>query len=247
MAILKSTDGQFYNIPDEELQTHLVPTHEVEKNLKGAPEAVAVAEGSGDGTPVRWNPCRPINWVLNDDQGPDEAESLAIDAFERVATVTGLDFRYLGTTEETPVTNRATVLDDYGTTSWAPVLVAWTRPSAATPLVDTDQALAIPVAVEGVFVTGQILLNSDLWLSPDFAARSVSWGGALLHEVGHLVGLDHVDDPTQLMHAQAGSGSVRFGSGDLAGFRAVGAGAGDGGCLDAGTPRLVEVEVRGRR
>ena len=200
-----------------------------------------------DGSAVRWNPCEPVDWVLNPTGAPDGAAELAAEAFSRVGAVTGLQFRYLGTTDETPVDDRPTVDPPRYGQDWSPVLVAWTRPSSATSLRDTDQGVAVPVAVDGVFVTAQILLNGERWLSPDFAERSVSWGGVLVHEIGHVVGLDHVEDPDQLMYRYAGSGAVRFGSGDLAGFDAVGAGTGDGACLDPGRPRAVEIEVTGRR
>lgn len=200
-----------------------------------------------DGSAVRWNACEPIDWVLDPDGAPEGAAALATDAFARVAAATGLRFRHLGTADEPPTRNRSTIdVERYGR-DWSPILVTWTSPSEDVALRENDQGLAVPVAVDGVFVTAQILLNGDRWLAPDFTERSVSWGGVLVHEVGHVVGLDHVEDPDQLMYRYAGSGPVRFGSGDLAGFAAVGAEAGGGDCLDAGPPRQVEVEVTGRR
>ena len=167
-----------------------------------------------DGSAVRWNHCDTIDWVINPDRAPEGAAGLVSEAFARITAVTGLQFRHLGTTDERPQTNRSTQdAERYGSTDWSPVLVAWTSPDETTPLRDTDQGVAIPVAVDGVFVTGQIILNADVWLAPDFTARSLSWGGALLHEAGHLVGLDHVEDRTQLMHGFTGSGGVVLGGG----------------------------------
>lgn len=200
-----------------------------------------------DGSAVRWDPCQPVDWVLNPEGAPDGAVELASEAFARIGSVTGLQFRYLGTTTEVPVEQRPTVDGERYGRDWSPVLVAWTSPGGDTALRESDQGVAVPVAVNGVFVTAQVLLNADRWLSPDFTERSVSWGGVMVHEFGHVVGLDHVDDPDQLMYRFAGTGPVRFGSGDLAGLRAVGVGVQDGACLDPGRPRRVEVEVSGRR
>lgn len=198
-----------------------------------------------DGDPVRWNPCQPIDWVLNPDGAPDGAAELVGDALVRIEGATGLEFRYLGTTDERPRHQRPTMdVDRYGR-DWAPVLVAWAPPSDQHALRPSDQGVAVPVAVGGTFVTAQVILNGDRWLAPDFADRSVSWGGVLVHEFGHVVGLDHVEDDTQLMYDYTGRGPVAFGDGDLSGLQAVG--AGDGECLDAGRPRLVEVEVSERR
>ena len=45
----------------------------------------------------------------------------------------------------------------------------------------------------------------------------------IMHELAHVVGLDHVNDPTQLMHAE-NSGQLDFGAGDRAGLALLGTG-----------------------
>lgn len=213
-----------------------------------SPDGYALWSVRSDGTPVRWNPCEPIRWVLDPDHAPPEAESLVIEAFERITAVTGLTSRYLGTVDEPSTPERAPFQPERYGQSWAPVLITWTTPhDGDLPLRTTDRAISIPVAVEGVFVSGQIALNSEQTLAADFKDRSTSWGATLIHEIGHLVGLDHVDDPAQLMYRFPGSGEVRFGAGDLRGLGAIGDAAGGGGCMDAGRPRPVEVTISPRR
>ena len=53
----------------------------------------------------------------------------------------------------------------------------------------------------------------------------------IMHELGHVVGLDHVDDPDQLMFPRT-TGRLDWGAGDRRGLAAMGAGL----CRQAGAP-----------
>jgi hypothetical protein len=46
----------------------------------------------------------------------------------------------------------------------------------------------------------------------------------VLHELGHLVGLAHVDDDTQLMYPEAQRAVTDYADGDLTGLARLGAG-----------------------
>ena len=49
-----------------------------------------------------------------------------------------------------------------------------------------------------------------------------TWGEVLMHELSHVIGLDHTDSTKQLMYPSITRGAARFGAGDLNGFRKVG-------------------------
>jgi len=196
------------------------------------------------GAPLRWDACTPIGVVLSTVEAPDGAEDDLREALTRLSDASGLRLELRGTTDERPSADRALVVDTAAGWAWAPVLVGWVAPDAALGLTPLDRGIALPVAVRDgdreAFVTGQVALNARRTdLVPGFGDRSDAWGATLLHELVHLVGLDHVDDPSQLMSTDPGSGPVVFGAGDLAGLARVGAAAGCTAAPDAAAGRLL--------
>jgi hypothetical protein len=203
----------------------------------------AVWERNDDGSPVRWDPCTPIEVDVNLDRAPEGALGDVAEALDRLEAATGLTLVLRGTTREEPAGARSAYRPTADGGRWAPVLVAWTDPGdAGLPLRDTDRGVAVPLAVgtdgDRVFVSGQVVLNAQRDdLVPGFDDRATSWGATLVHELAHVLGLDHVDDPGELLWTYPGRGPVTFGPGDLAGLHAIGA---SGGCLAVPDPRPVE-------
>jgi hypothetical protein len=197
-----------------------------------------------DGTPVRWDPCSPIELVVAADGAPPRAREDLDEAIARIEEATGLTLRVAGTTDERPRADRPPYQPDRYGHRWAPVLVAWSRPhEGGIHLRSSDRGVAVPIAVgptgDRTYVTAQLVLNADRHdLEPGFEDRSRSWGSTLLHELAHVVGLDHVDDPTELLHVHPGQGPVTLGPGDRAGLAEVGAAQ---GCREVPTPQHVEV------
>jgi len=124
------------------------------------------------------------------------------------------------------------------------VLVAWTTADeVGSRLTDTDRGVAVPIAVgpsgDRTYVSGHILLHAGrVDLRPGFGDRADSWGATLLHELLHVLGLGHVDDPDELLYEFPGQGPVELGPGDRAGTAAIGA---SHGCRDVPTAGPVEV------
>jgi Matrixin len=181
-------------------------------------------------TPVAYDPCRPIHYVIRPDSAPPGGEELVREAMARIAEVTGFQFVYRGPTDETPAPGRELFQPDRYGRRWAPVLVAWEteeqNPALAGDVV--GQAGSVPASLgDGarVYLTGTVSLDAprltEILRGRDGrrVARSI-----VLHELGHLMGLAHVDDENQLMFPEARREVPDFAAGDLTGLAALGAG-----------------------
>jgi hypothetical protein len=185
-----------------------------------------------DGEPLRWDPCEPVTFVLDPLDATPGAEQDLRTALERLADATGMELVLEGLTEERPNLARPLVEASGSGWRWRPVLVAWARPGdGALPLTRLDRGIALPVAVRAgereTYVTGQVVLNAQRDdLVPGFEDRSTAIGATLLHELAHLLGLDHVEDASQLMSVDPGRGPVMLGDGDRAGLERIGRNSG---------------------
>ena len=89
--------------------------------------------------------------------------------------------------------------------------------------------------VRSAYVSGEVVFDT---VQPVLAAGfgpGLTRGNLVLHELGHVVGLDHVADRTQLMNAAIHEASPNgYATGDLAGLSLLGARQ---GCMSVATPQ----------
>lgn len=178
--------------------------------------------------PVTWDPCRVIRYEVNPDGAPagaERAEDLVADAVAEVSVLSGLQFEYLGRTDRRP-SWRA---DFVPAGRREPVLVAWATESEVEELegdvagVGGAVAVPYPAGRRLRFVTGQVTLDEAVYDELERDGDDVQQRAILLHEVGHLVGLGHVDSPAELMFGE-NVGLPEFGPGDRNGLARLGTG-----------------------
>jgi hypothetical protein len=181
--------------------------------------------------PVTYSPCDYIHVEVNDELAPIGSEGLLESAIARVSAATGLQFVVEGTTDRLPADRIYLPSRLVFVSNTDPVLIAWTTPEVVPRLTGDTVGLGGSAALESNltrrvrFVTGTISLDapqlSQMLGGPDGRALVEA---VILHELGHVVGLDHVQDPNELMY-ESNVGQVDFGPGDREGLAALGRGS----------------------
>ncbi|MGH9177223.1 MAG: matrixin family metalloprotease [Acidimicrobiales bacterium] len=226
------------------------------EDIPKLPADFSFFEVAADGcSPVRWNPCEPVHYVINPAGATPTGVADVREAFRRLGEVTGMAYVEDGMTDEVGTGGgrgrEAYQPQRYGQ-RWAPILVSWQRSNRGTETVQVVGG-GFPTLAGDVYVTGNLFLNPDAVTNPATGAKvgggfgtetgfgaigpeGVTWGRIILHELAHIMGLGHVRDPSQLMYPETSDHTgrpARFAAGDLAGISHLGK---EAGCLN--TPPL---------
>ncbi len=170
-----------------------------------------------DGDPVGWDHCKAIHYVVNPAGAPDQWEDIIRGGVAEITDASGFDFQYDGTSIERGFDERVADTDDP-----PPVLIAWADADEVPDLAGSTAGIggSTPAPVRGrvEFVTGIVVLDTEAYDRMERRGDGRSEQLILAHELGHVLGLDHVDDVDELMNAEY-VGQDGFGPGDREGLQ----------------------------
>jgi hypothetical protein len=151
-------------------------------------------------------PCGPIHYAISSAELPDDFREVVNGAVGKVSAASGYRFYFDGMTEDRHFFGRET----------GPVLIGFAATGEDVQLsgdVIGEGGSAYNMA-SGRYLTGGIELDATQYDEVhDLAHRQA----IVMHELGHVLGLDHVDDRGELMYPTIVR--AEFGPGDLAGLR----------------------------
>ncbi|KQT94156.1 hypothetical protein ASG49_04400 [Marmoricola sp. Leaf446] len=193
--------------------------------------AFAATQRGRPRVPVTYSSCDPVRVEVNLDGAPDARVGLdhVRRAMARISEATGLRLEYAGRSSARPRWGEGRVeLGPADLGDPDPVLVTFADAEEVPALEGRVAGLGGSVMVERGgwrrYLTGQVTLDRDAFAELEDRPDGDAVAAAItLHEFGHLVGLDHVDDPRELMHATTTT-QRDLGPGDLRGLQALGRG-----------------------
>jgi hypothetical protein len=190
---------------------------------------------SGKKVVLRWNPCQKITYRVNLASMPASSRKQALSetkaSLSRLGKSTGITFVYKGGTSIVPRTSNLSKLP-------AQIVVAFTRASK------TDYPLGGATlgyggyqyawwstaggGYQAAITRGFVVLDTpDLVKLQPGLGKGQTQGNVIQHEMGHVVGLMHISDRSQLMYPTLfPSAPNGYASGDKAGLVRVGRKAG---------------------
>jgi matrixin len=166
--------------------------------------------------PARWGTCK-IGYRVNPRRMPPAGLADLHEAMRRITQASGIRFHYLGRTATVPSAR-------YGGPGRNKIVVAWAPPAKSGGLLAPGiGGVGGTSRTSNRLLSGYLLINSAYSTTGDTGFGSGMPNGlVLMHELGHVVGLNHSPDQRQIMAPGSPLRAAVWGAADLTGLRKVG-------------------------
>ncbi|HYJ66139.1 MAG TPA: matrixin family metalloprotease [Nocardioidaceae bacterium] len=198
------------------------------ESRRGDPDAYKINRLYGDHGPrVGWAHCRRINFRVNYAHAPQRSRWHVREAIHRLERATGMHFRYMGRTSARPNPHGR------GYPRSTKLVIGWDGPRSKWLPKGVAGVGGWSAHGDGSIATGFVIVNYRIKMAPGFGRGprqgvQGTRGQVLMHELGHTVGLGHVQARAQIMYQTATRKLATWGAGDWHGLRRQGRRA---GCL----------------
>lgn len=193
---------------------------------------------SGKKYVAQWYPCAAppvLTYQVNAAAAGDvpAAMSDVSAALEQVSKATGFAFKFTGMTDYVPTSSSFPSAKPKG----ADIVISWVNSQGpnSSDLLGADKgsfadgtggsSMAVWTAggtTHAASTAGFVVMNAQSKVPAGFG-DGVTRGQVLLHELGHVMGLAHIDDSRQLMYPLiTAASSAHYSRGDLAGLKRLG-------------------------
>ncbi|MCW2738641.1 hypothetical protein [Nocardioides sp.] len=175
----------------------------------------------GSSDPVGWDPCEAVEYAVNPAGMPAGARPLVERAVARISEATGLELVDDGDTDRRPFAGSRIRFGGPG-----PVVIGWGDASEYPELAGEVAGLGGAAPEDEAsgrrhYVSGGIVLDTEAFTDVNVAERPRVMEAIVVHELAHVVGLDHVAEPMELMFSD-NTGQLELGPGDREGLARVG-------------------------
>jgi Matrixin len=170
-------------------------------------------------TPVAWDPCRIIYYVINESNAPTNGDKIISETLKKASQLSGFKFAYQGASNENYNSSRDIYLPTLYGEKWAPVLFTWSNKTFNHAEFGQGGASRLSkTGLDSVYLSGAVTIYIKAIENYYAMDNQPMIRNVMLHEVGHLLGLNHSNNRAEVMYPYSQANLQDYSAGDVYGL-----------------------------